>query len=86
MANSTQTSQKVAEIATNSIRMSRDAMLIGTFGHEADSTALLRLPSGRVKRVQIGDRVAGLRVTAIMPGQLQATKRGQPVTLTMPGQ
>ena len=86
MANSDATPQNVADMATNQIDLPNEAMLIGTFGPEADAQALLRLPSGRIRRVERGDRVDGLRITAIAPGQLHAIRRGQAVTLTMPGE
>ncbi|RMD47050.1 MAG: hypothetical protein D6832_06775, partial [Alphaproteobacteria bacterium] len=39
--------------------------LIGVFGKRSRPRALLRLPSGRIVRVKVGDRVQGARVVAI---------------------
>ena len=86
MANPDPTPDNVAALATQKVPpQPRDPVLIGTFGTDADAKALLRLPSGRVARVEAGNRVAGLQVTAIAPGTLHATRRGQPMTLTIPG-
>jgi hypothetical protein len=86
MANTQATSQKVADLATQTIDMAgRGPVLLGTFGPEAGMGALLRLPSGRVQRVAVGDRVAGLQITAIAPGTLHGTQRGQALTLQLPG-
>ncbi len=61
--------QKVAKAATqrNEIRLDRLA-LIGTFGTETRRHALLRHSTGRIEKVQMGERVAGRRVVAIADG------------------
>ena len=86
MANPDATPHNVAALATQQIPpQGREPVLIGTFGTDADAKALLRLPSGRMTRVEAGNRVAGLQITAIAPGTLHATRRGQAMTLTIPG-
>lgn len=86
MASSEPTATSVADIATQSATLpGRTPILIGTFGATDGPEALLRLPSGRVARVSPGDRVAGLRITAIGQGMLQGERRGRMMTLTMPG-
>jgi|GEM_PF-3449040 len=58
--------------------------LLGTFGGSRDRRALVRLPSGRVINVSVGDRVDGGRVAGIRDGQLSYVKSGRTVTLNMP--
>lgn len=86
MATASASPQNVAKLATRQTALpGRTPILIGTFGLEQTMQALLRLPSGRMARVSPGDRVDGLRVTAIGPGMLRGERRGQPMTLTVPG-
>ncbi len=79
------TSASVARRATvgNAINL-RKLNLIGVYGTASDRRALVRLPSGRYKKVQVGDRVDGGRVIAIGESQLQYQKGGRNRTLTMP--
>jgi len=78
-------SASVAKTATvrNAINLSR-VNLIGVYGKPSSRRALVRLSSGRYKKVKVGDRVDGGRVSAIGKGQLIYTKRGRNVTLRMP--
>lgn len=78
-------SASVAKNATvrNAINLSR-VNLIGVYGKPSSRRALVRLSSGRYKKVKVGDRVDGGRVSAIGEGQLIYTKRGRNVTLRMP--
>ena len=78
-------SASVAKTATvrNAINLSR-VNLIGVYGKPSSRRALVRLSSGRYKKVKVGDRVDGGRVSAIGEGQLIYTKRGRNVTLRMP--
>ncbi|MFY0310210.1 hypothetical protein ACFMBG_10000 [Leisingera sp. D0M16] len=68
---------------TNAINL-RKLNLIGVYGTASDRRALVRLPSGRYKKVQVGDRIDGGRVIAIGEGQLQYQKGGRNRTLEMP--
>ena len=78
-------SASVARSATvkNAINLSR-VNLIGVYGKPSSRRALVRLASGRYKKVKIGDRVDGGRVSAIGEAQLVYTKSGRSVTLRMP--
>ncbi len=75
----------VAKTATvkNAINLSR-VNLIGVYGKPSSRRALVRLSSGRYKKVKVGDRVDGGRVSAIGEAQLIYTKSGRNVTLRMP--
>lgn len=78
-------STSVARSATvkNAINLRR-VNLIGVYGKPSSRRALVRLSSGRYKKVKVGDRVDGGRVSAIGEGQLIYTKSGRNVTLRMP--
>jgi len=79
------TSASVARSATerNAINM-RQVNLIGVYGPPSNRRALVRLSNGRYRKVQIGDRIDGGRVSAIGDSQLRYTKRGRNVVLRMP--
>lgn len=62
----------------------KDVNLLGTFGPTSAQRALVRLPSGRVINVKVGDRVDGGRISAIGKGELRYTKGGRPHVLKMP--
>jgi len=68
---------------TNAINL-RKLNLIGVYGTAADRRALVRLPSGRYRKVQVGDRLDGGRVVAIGEAQLQYQKSGRNETLRIP--
>ncbi len=78
-------SASVARQATldNAINLRR-VNLIGVYGTPSNRRALIRLPSGRYKKVKIGDRLDGGRVLAIGDSQLVYQKSSRNVTLTMP--
>ncbi|MEN8950442.1 hypothetical protein [Planktotalea arctica] len=78
-------STSVAKAATvkNAINLSR-VNLIGVYGKPSSRRALVRLATGRYKKVKVGDRVDGGRVSAIGEEQLIYTKSGRNVTLRMP--
>ena len=61
---------------TNAIDLG-DVNLIGVFGTPSDRRALVRLSSGRVVRVEVGDRLDGGRVTAIGESELHYAKSGR---------
>ncbi|WP_260027859.1 hypothetical protein [Leisingera caerulea] len=79
------TTASVARRATvsNAINL-RKLNLIGVYGTASNRRALVRLPSGRYKKVQVGDRIDGGRVIAIGENQLQYQKSGRNRTLKMP--
>lgn len=75
----------VAKQATvrNAINLRR-VNLIGVYGKPANRRALVRLSSGRYKKVKVGDRIDGGRVSAIGDSELRYQKNGRNVTLKMP--
>ena len=58
--------------------------LIGVYGKPSSRRALVRLGNGRYKKVVVGDRIDGGRVSAIGNSELQYTKRGRSFVLRMP--
>lgn len=79
------TTASVARQATidNAINLRR-LNLIGVYGTPANRRALVRLPSGRYKKLKVGDRLDGGKVVAIGDSELRYQKRGKNVTLKMP--
>jgi len=75
----------VAKQATvrNAINLRR-VNLIGVYGKPSNRRALVRLSSGRYKKVKVGDRIDGGRVSAISDSELRYQKNGRNVTLKMP--
>lgn len=75
----------VAAAATenNAINLHR-VNLIGVYGKPSSRRALIRLANGRYKKVKVGDRIDGGRVSAIGEGQLSYVKGGRNVVLRMP--
>ncbi|NOD63628.1 MULTISPECIES: hypothetical protein [unclassified Ruegeria] len=75
----------VARQATidNAINL-RKLNLIGVYGTPANRRALVRLPSGRYKKLKVGDRIDGGKVIAISDSELRYQKKGRNVTLSMP--
>ncbi|WP_298848799.1 hypothetical protein [uncultured Ruegeria sp.] len=75
----------VARQATidNAINLRR-LNLIGVYGTPANRRALVRLPSGRYKKLKVGDRIDGGKVVAISDSELRYQKKGRNVTLAMP--
>lgn len=78
-------SASVARQATlkNEINL-RQINLIGVYGTASDRRALVRLSSGRYKKVKVGDSIDGGRVVAIGENQLRYQKGGRDHTLKMP--
>jgi hypothetical protein len=62
----------------------RQVNLIGVYGKPSDRRALIRLPNGRYKKVQIGDRIDGGRISAIGDSELRYQKSGRNIVLKMP--
>ncbi|MEL7090369.1 MAG: hypothetical protein AAFN94_01415 [Pseudomonadota bacterium] len=67
----------------NAINLRR-VNLIGVYGTPSDRRALVRLANGRYKKVQVGDRFDGGRVSAIGDSELRYQKGGRNVVLKMP--
>ncbi|MFT7593193.1 MAG: hypothetical protein ACI8R4_000506 [Paracoccaceae bacterium] len=78
-------SASVARQATlnNAINLRR-VNLIGVYGTPSNRRALVRLPSGRYKKVKVGDTVDGGRVVAIGDSELRYQKSGRNLTLKIP--
>ncbi len=78
-------SASVARQATvnNAINL-RQINLIGVYGTPSNRRALIRLPSGRYKKVQVGDNVDGGRIVAIGDSELRYQKGGRNMTLKIP--
>lgn len=78
-------SASVARQATieNAINLKR-LNLIGVYGSEGNRRALIRLPSGRYQKVEIGDRIDGGRIDAISDNELRYVKGGRNVVLRVP--
>ncbi len=79
------TTASVARQATidNALNL-RKLNLIGVYGTTANRRALVRLPSGRYKKLKIGDRIDGGKVIAISDSELRYQKKGRNLTLKMP--
>ncbi len=79
------TTASVARQATlrNSINL-RKVNLIGVYGSASERRALVRLSNGRYKKVQVGDRIDGGRVSAIAETELRYVKSGQNLVLKLP--
>ncbi len=79
------TKASVAKQATfaNAINLSK-VNLIGVYGTPSMRYALVRLGTGRVVRVKVGDRVDGGKVAAIGDQELRYMKNGRNVVLAMP--
>ncbi|MFT4960041.1 MAG: hypothetical protein ACI92Z_001118 [Paracoccaceae bacterium] len=78
-------SASVARQATldNAINL-RKINLIGVYGTSANRRALVRLPSGRYKKIKVGDRIDGGQVLAISDSELRYQKAGRNMTLKIP--
>jgi hypothetical protein len=78
-------SASVARQATldNAINL-RKINLIGVYGTPANRRALVRLPSGRYRKIKVGDSIDGGRVLAISDSELRYQKGGRNLTLKIP--
>ncbi|AJE47989.1 hypothetical protein [Celeribacter indicus] len=72
----------VARAATveNAINL-RKLNLMGVYGGNSDRRALVRLPSGRFAKVQVGDKLDGGRVQSIGSSTLTYVKKGRAYTI-----
>lgn len=68
---------------TNAINL-RKINLIGVYGTSNDRRALVRLASGRYKKVQVGDTLDGGRVAAIGESELRYVKGSRSIVLALP--
>lgn len=83
---STKSSALVAETATQSGALQKNSLgLLGLYGNEGDLRAMIRLPSGRVKTVQKGSRIARSRVLGIDAKGVLLESSGQTRRIEMPG-
>jgi len=79
------TAVSVARAATEKNRIAlRKVSLIGVYGSPDSRRALVRMASGRYRKVEVGDRLDGGRVAAIGEDELRYVKNGRPVVLKMP--
>ncbi len=62
----------------------REVNLIGVYGKPSDRRALVRLGNGRYRKVEVGDRLDGGRVSAIGDAELRYNKSGRAIVLKMP--
>ncbi len=78
-------SASVAREATieNGIQFQR-INLIGVYGSSRERRALVRLPSGKFVKLQVGDRLDGGQVAQIGPDSLVYRKGGRNLSLAMP--
>ncbi|MEY8880648.1 type IV pilus biogenesis protein PilP [Donghicola sp. XS_ASV15] len=75
----------VSKAATESnVLALRKLNLIGVYGSDSSRRALLRLPNGRYKKVKVGDRIDGSKVTAISADAIRLVKGGRNIVLEMP--
>jgi len=79
------TTAAVAREATveNALRLN-ELNLIGVYGTSGSRRALVRTPTGRFLRVEVGDRLDGGRVAAISETELSYVKNGRTIVLKMP--
>ncbi len=79
------TKTTVAKQATfsNAINLSK-INLIGVYGTPSKRYALIRLATGRYKKVSVGDTVDGGRVEAITASEVRYQKSGRLISLKMP--
>ena len=79
------TKASVAKQATfvNAINLSK-TNLIGVYGTQSSRYALVRLSSGRYKKVKVGDSIDGGKIAAITSTEVRYQKGGKIVTLALP--
>ena len=76
---------RVADMAAAAVAVDLQAMaLLGVISGPDGRRALLRLPSGAVRRVSEGQEVDGWRVSAIDDVSVRIVDAGRVRTLTMP--
>ncbi|NVO55458.1 hypothetical protein HW561_06620 [Rhodobacteraceae bacterium B1Z28] len=76
----------VKSAATQKGALTRNSVsVLGIFGPKADLRALMRLSSGRVKKVKTGSRVASGTVVAIDELGIMLRQSGQTKRIVIPG-
>jgi ribosomal protein L2 len=76
----------VARKATQSSALSQNSLsLLGLYGSKGEFSAMVRLPSGRVKTVRPGSRLANGKVLGIDATGLVLEKSGRTQKFEMPG-
>lgn len=76
----------VANLATQSLDLDRRGLtLLGVFGRTDSLSALVRLSSGQVKRVNVGDKIGSGVVLGIDTDGLMLAQYGQTRRLQLPG-
>ncbi|MGR3571533.1 hypothetical protein [Brevirhabdus sp.] len=68
---------------TNAIQLGQ-VSLIGVYGSPSKRRALVRLPSGRFVKVEVGDKLDGARVSGIGADSLRLKKGSRDMVLRMP--
>ena len=82
----TATTPKIQSAATqDDVLPRRGIVLLGTFVKPDGPYALIRAGDGRIARVSPGDRIGGLRITAIEPGLVHINRNDRPGRLRMAG-
>ena len=80
-----QTSHPVARTATRQGALTRSGLaLIGTVTSPGRAMAMMRTPSGAIRRLTPGDRIAGATVAAIGDGEVSLVKNGTARIYRMP--
>ncbi len=86
MGSSAKTPKNVAHHATKTDVLPHSGpVVIGIFGATNTPEALIRLPSGRVRRVKTGTRLAMGEIVAIDSKGLLVQRNGQSRRLEIPG-
>jgi type IV pilus biogenesis protein PilP len=80
-------SASLAAAATNrnAVDLSQ-TILVGVFGSPTSRRAILRLPSGDIRRVKKGESIEGWKVATIGQSSIKLTKSGKSQTLNVPGE
>jgi type IV pilus biogenesis protein PilP len=63
-----------------------ETILVGVFGASSSRRAILRLPSGEIRRVKSGESVDGWKVASIGQSSIKLTKSGKSQTLNVRGE
>ncbi len=74
-----------ARAAPQSVGLQRNEIsLVGVFGSPSKRRAILRLPNGKMTKVEAGDRVDGARVAAVGSDSVRLSGRSQDILLKLP--
>ena len=80
------TNATVAQLATQNKALDQSSLaLMGIFGPAENLTALIRLPGGRIRRVNRGARLPAGRVVGIDTKGVLLEKNGATHRIAMPG-